>query len=277
MGKILRLKVLLRCKENSYLSLNYFYPLSAALYNLLRFGSPEFSSFLHDIGFKLNGKTYKLFTFALRFEQFKIHDSTIKLLSPFAQLFISSPLIENFIQSFVIGTFESQKIEIVSPAHKTTFLINQVESLPEITFRDEMKFKLLSPMILSTKRIHNGKLKPYYFRHNDDPYELNRIFNDNLRNKYETLTGNKLENKTVSFDWDMDYIKRTELNNKRLTKKQTIKEGTSEETEVIGNLIPFTVKGDADLIKVGYECGFGSMNALGFGYSDLDTNFTNSH
>jgi CRISPR-associated endoribonuclease Cas6 len=261
----LRLKLLLYCEGNSFLSLNYFYPLSAAVYNLLKFGSPEFSSFLHDIGYRLNGKNYKLFTFALRFEQFKIYNSSIKLLSPFVYLNISSPLIEDFIQNFVIGTFESQKIEIASPVSKTTFSINQVESLPEINFREEMKFKLLSPMILSTKKIHNGKLKPYYLRYNDDPDELNRIFNDNLRNKYEVLTGNIPENKTVSFYWDLEFIKRTELKNKRLTRKQTIKEGTPEKTEVIGNLIPFTVKGDIDLIKVGYECGFGEKNSLGFG------------
>ena len=272
----MRLKLLLQCEGNTFLSLNYYYPLSAAVYNLLRFSSPEFSSFLHDIGYKLNGKRFKLFTYALRFEQFKIQNSAIKFLSPNALLFISSPLTEEFIQNFVIGTFESQKIEIVSPNYKTIFSINQVESLPEIIFKDEMKFKLLSPMILSTKQVHKGKLKPYYLRYGDDPDEFNRIFNDNLRNKYEALTEKKPGNKTVSFNWDMDYIKKTELKHKRLTRKQTIKEGTPEETEVVGNLIPFTAKGDIDLIKVGYEVGFGSMNALGFGYADLDTNFTNS-
>lgn len=273
----MRLKISLRCDENSFLTLNYFYPLSAAVYNLLRFGSPEFSSFLHDIGYKLNGKSYKLFNFALRFEHFKIQNSSIKLLSPSAYLLISSPLVDDFIQNFVIGTFESQKIEITSPTTKTIFSINQVESLPGINFQDEMKFELLSPMILSTKKIHNGKLKQYYLRYYDDIDELNRVLNDNLKNKYETATGNNAEDKELLFSWDQAFIKKADSKNKRLTKKQTIKEGTPEETQVIGNLIPFAIKGDIDLIKVGYECGFGEKNSLGFGYTDLDTNFTNSH
>ncbi len=268
MGNLVRLKISLCCAESSLLTLNYFYPLSAAVYNLLRFGSPEFSAFLHDIGYKFNGKSYKLFTFALRFEQFKIYNFSIKLLSPSAYLFISSPLVDDFIQNFVIGTFESQKIEISSNTSKTIFSIIQVESLPGITFNEEMKFNLLSPIILSTKKIYNGKLRQYYLRHNDDIDELNRILNDNLKNKYETVTRNNSGYKKLLFSWNQDYIKKAESKNKRLTKKQTIKEGTPEETEVIGNLIPFTVKGDIDLIKVGYECGFGEKNSLGFGMAE---------
>ncbi len=269
----LRIQLLLRNIRSSLLTANYYYPLSAALYKLLRFGSPEFSSFLHDIGYKLNGKSYKLFTFALRFEKFKMQGDKINLLSPIAQLFISSPLIDEFIQNFVIGTFESQKIEIANSNLKTVFEITQVGSLPEIEYKDEMHFKLLSPLILSTKREHNGKLTPYYFRYNDDINELNRIFNGNLKNKYELISTRGSDDKEVSFEWDNIYIKHLEAKGKRLTKKQTIKEGTPEETEVIGNLIPFTVKGNSDLIRVGYECGFGSMNSLGFGMAD--TNFTN--
>jgi CRISPR-associated endoribonuclease Cas6 len=267
----LRIKLFLQSDSNSFLNFNYFYPLSAAVYKLLKFGSPEFSSFLHDIGYKLNGKSFKLFTFALRFEKFKIQNSSIKLLSTTSYLYISSPLVDDFIQNFVIGTFESQKIEIAASGSKSIYAINQVESMPEIVFKEEMKFKLLSPLILSTKKEHNGKLKPYYLRFNDNPEDLERILNNNLANKYELITGKKSENKSVSFNWDYDYIKKSESKNKKLTKKQTIKQGTSEETEVIGNQIPFTITGDKDLIKVGYECGFGEKNSLGFGMADTDS------
>jgi CRISPR-associated endoribonuclease Cas6 len=269
-GLYLRLKLTLRAPDRAVLMFNYNYPLSAAIYNLLRFGSPEFARFLHDIGYKLNGKSYKLFTFALRFEKFRIQNSSISLLSNYAHLYISSPLIDEFVQNFVIGTFESQKIELAAKDQKTIFEIAGVESLPEIEYKEEMYFKLLAPIILSTKKEHKGRLIPYYFRYNDDLVELNRIFNNNLKNKYELITGSASADKNVSFEWDYNYIKTLEAKGKRLTKKQTIKEGTPEQTEVIGNLIPFTVKGDVDLLKVGYECGFGEKNSLGFGMADTD-------
>lgn len=269
MGTPLRIKLILLNEPNGMISANYFYPLSAIVYKLLKFGSPEFSSFLHDIGYKLNSKTFKLFTFTLRLERFQIQRSRIKLLSNYSYLYISSPLVDEFIQNFVIGTFETQKIELSNKTYKTSFQVSQVESLPEIEFYNKMRFRLQSPMILSTKRESNGKLMPYYYRYNDGFDEMNKVFSNNLKNKNQIITGEKAEDKEVLFKWDAEYIKSLELKGKRATKKQTIKENTPEQTEVIGNLIPFSIEGDVGLIKTGYECGFGNMNSLGFGYADL--------
>ena len=159
----MRIQLLLNSLNSNEITANYFYPLSAAVYKLLRFGSPECSSFLHDIGYKLNGKSYKFFTFSLRFEKFRIYNDKINLLSPGATLFISSPLIDDFIQNFVMGTFESQKIEIASGKRKTEFNIMGVESLPALEIKEEMYFKLLSPFVLSTKREDNGKFLTLVF------------------------------------------------------------------------------------------------------------------
>lgn len=266
----MRLKITLRNKTPGLLPFNYYYPLSAAVYKLLRFGSPEFASFLHDMGYNHYGKKYKLFTFALRFEKYKSEKSFIRLQSDNAYLYITSPLVDKFIQNFVVGTFESQNIEIGVNGSKTVFSISQVESLPEIEFKNEMKFRLLSPMVLSTKREMNSKLMPYYFRCNDDPAEMNRVFANNLKNKFMLLTGNSAEGKEISFEWDTEYIRLVESKGKRTTRKETIKEGTPEQTEVIGNLVPFIVRGDVELIKAGYECGYGEKNSLGFGFAEAD-------
>lgn len=255
--------------NNSFLSANYFYPLSAAVYQVLRFSSPQFSEFLHDIGFNLNGKKYKLFSFALRFEKMKFVNGEIQLLNPDSYLYITSPLIDTFIQDFVAGTFEKQKIEVAASGRKAVFKIRQIESLPEIEIKNEMHLKLLSPIVLSTKKIYNEKLKPYYFRYNDNLEEMNRIFNNNLKNKYELVNNKSSIGKEVRFEWDNNYIDKMALMKKRLTKKQTIKSGTSEQTEIIGNLIPFKVNGDVDLIRTGYETGFGEKNSLGFGLAEL--------
>ena len=125
----MRLSIRLRETSQNILSVNYNYPLAAAIYKLLRFGSEEFAEFLHEIGYKNAGKTYKLFSFALRFDRFKIINEKIKLTEPTVNLIISSPLIDDFIQNFVVGTFEQQKIELFGSGIKSTFVIEQVESL----------------------------------------------------------------------------------------------------------------------------------------------------
>ncbi len=261
----MRVLLKLRAKKDSQLIVNYNYPLSAAIYKFLRFGSKEFSDFLHDIGFKSAGKTYKLFSFALRFDKFKINDQHIHLLEPNASLIISSPLVEQFIQNFIIGTFQEQQIELKQSGIKTIFTVEQIESLPSTFFQDKMKFIMLSPMILSTKQKYNGKLKQYYLRYNDPIDEINHVLNGNLKNKFKLIHDKAYNGKGVKLSWDENYIERMRAKKKRITKKVTIRKGSYLKIDLIGNQLPFEIEGDKDLIKVGYECGFGEKNSLGFG------------
>jgi len=90
----MRLHLKLSAPVNSSLSINYSYSIVSAIYSLLRFGSSEFSSFLHDKGYSYYGRTYKLCSFALRFEKIRIINNMIKSLSPNSFLFITSLMIE---------------------------------------------------------------------------------------------------------------------------------------------------------------------------------------
>jgi len=123
----MRLKLQLAAKDTESISLNYNHSLSAAIYDLLKLGSNEFASFLHEIGYKSNSKTYKPFTFALKFEHTILTGNRLQLKSPVAYLYISSPLIEDFIKNFVIGTFEQQTIEIYSKFTRTKFIIARLK------------------------------------------------------------------------------------------------------------------------------------------------------
>ena len=249
--------------------MNYNYSLSSAIYNLLKFGSPEFSTFLHDIGYEANNKNYKLFSFALRLEEFTIDKDVFILKSANANLYISTPLVETFIQNFIIGTFEMQKLELTGSDSKTVFSIDQVENLPEPQFKEVMKFKLLSPLVLSTKKEINNKLKQYYLRPGDGE-KINEVLSNNLKNKYKLIFNHDIDCDEVTLKWDMDYLKRHD----RITKKVTINENGKYPIDIIGIMAPFILEGNPELIKIGYECGFGEKNSMGFGLAD--TNYTNS-
>jgi CRISPR-associated endoribonuclease Cas6 len=58
---------------------------------------------------------------------------------------------------------------------------------------------------------------------------------------------------------------------RRVTKKITINENGRFPIDVIGIQAPFTIEGDPELIKVGYECGFGEKNSMGFGMAEVST------
>ncbi|MCU7496189.1 MAG: CRISPR-associated endoribonuclease Cas6 [Ignavibacteria bacterium] len=246
------------------LTFNYNYPLAAVIYNFLRIGSDEFSDFLHEKGYRIEGKSYKLFNFALRPQNAIAQRDKYLLRVPNAELIISSPISEEFIQNFVIGTFNNHTFSIEDGNIRTNFRINSVEVIPEPIFTDKMRFTLLSPIVLSTKRETNGKLKQYYFRFYDDIDEINRVLTKNLTNKFR-LIYNKEINGVVRIKWDETYIEKKNSEGKRLTKKVTIHANDQEATDVIGNLLPFEITAPPELIRTGWECGFGEKNSMGFG------------
>jgi len=256
----MRVVLKIESRKNSSIPVNYNYPLSSAIYNLLRLGSSEFSSFLHDIGFKQNNKIYKLFTFALRFENAYIKGNSFILKSPNALLYISSPLIDTFIQTFIIGTFESQSIEIIDKNHNALFQITQVETLPEIKFKDVADFIPYSPIVLSVKRETGNQFRQYYLRP-EDTDEINRVMTNNLLAKYQLINQKTIEGGNVKLEWDKDYLK----THTRLTKKITVNKDENISIDIIGMQAPFTLTGNSELIKVGYDVGFGEKNSMGFG------------
>ena len=57
----------------------------------------------------------------------------------------------------------------------------------------------------------------------------------------------------------------------KIQKLITLKEGKSDETKIKGTLAPFTIRAPRELIEIGYECGFGEKNSMGFGMVKVDT------
>jgi CRISPR-associated endoribonuclease Cas6 len=267
----MRLKILLQCvSKPSVIPINYNYQFSAAIYLLLKFGSPEFSQFLHDNGYKIDNKNFKLFTFAVRLHKYEIlvngnfTGSHFKLISPCIDLIISSPLVDSFIKNFVIGTFEKQKVYITHPEYVTKFIIKGVELIPDPEFTNEMKFRLLNPLVLSTMIEKNGKLIPYYFRLGDEGLVEN--LRQNLIRKYNLLYNKTIDIKEFEFEFDQEHIKKK---NGVVSKLITIGEGSRNESKVKGIMCDFRIKTNPELIKVGYECGFGGKNSMGFGFVEL--------
>lgn len=255
----LKLKLKLISKQNK-IPLNYNYHFSSAIYLLLKYGSKEFSEFLHDYGYQLNGKKFKLFTFSVSFESMKIEETYIALLKPYVYLTISSPMLEPFIKSFVIGSFVNQKMTISYKEECANFIIQQMEALPAKEFTDEVTFRMLSPLVCSKMKLVNGRLSQYYYRYDD--FEIIYGIQNNLIKKYNLIYNKSINPKFFEFEFDKDEIERR---NGRVSKLITISEGKPTETKIKSILCSFRKKTDPELIKVGYECGFGEKNSMGFG------------
>lgn len=261
----MRISLKLRAIDSSLLPINYNYPFSAVVYRLLRFGSPEFSEHLHSIGFRSNGKAYKLFTFSLRFQYSNIVKDFFKLSSPYLTLDVSSPLIDDFIKNVVIGSLKSGKIELFYKGHCTYLSIEQMEDIPMPSLGSTLKFKLESPLVLSTVQMRNNKPTQHFFEYYENINEINRVFNNNLINKYELIYNKKFTGEHLKFAWLNDYIQKRIKNQKSLKRLIKIEKPNIPTINIVANNIPFMLEGSTELMKVGYDSGFGEKNSLGFG------------
>ncbi len=278
----MRLKVNLQAKPNQIIPINYLHFLSSSIYHLLAKANLEFSSSLHQGEHISSSKKFKFFTFSwLQIPKKQILNSTIKVFSPEITWFISSPW-QEFVQYLVNGLLELGSIRV----GKENFPIIQVETLsdsliPSPTLNppsplarpasrseagegegrmrgegeDEYKFLCLSPLVVTTKKEYNGKLAKYYYRPSDDQNEISEKIRQNLINKYVAFYQKESENTDLEILFDQQYIKKPDA--EKLIDYKGIK--------IKAILCPFTAVGSADLIKFGYECGFGELNSAGFG------------
>ncbi len=266
----MRIRLALRPQEKeTVIPLNYQYPLSAAIYKILSSSSSEFSAWLHTRGYLTpDKKPIKLFVFSKLF----IPGARLKrnLLfafnRPTCTLIVSSPMLEDFVQNFVIGLFATQKIDIGSKDVVGRFVIEQVETLPTPAFDGTTKFKCLSPITVSTKKEKYGKLQEHYYRPSEP--ELVEAIRHNLISKYETVYQKQPADSRLEFKLDEEY-RQNKGGDAGLSKLIIIKEGTSAETKIKAFECPFYLTGSRELQQVAWDCGIGQRNSQGLGMIDV--------
>lgn len=263
----MRLKLCLSFSSPSTVLFNYSYQLQNIIYNLIRNSSPEFSDFLHNTGFQEEGRPFKLFTFSkLFFNDGFIGKEGFKEVTS-CNLLFSTPIKKNY-EHLVLGSFAKQGFTInFSANHSVKGIINSVESLEEPELDSAVKFICLSPIAVSTGKKIGDKTVQHYLDYMN-PEERSR-FVGNLRNnllkKYKIVHQKDFTGDSqFEFAFDVDYIiKRKGLIRKNIRFKRDVK--TGKYTHIIGMEAPCTIQADPELIKIGYQCGFGEKNSAGFG------------
>jgi len=252
---------LLPKQQVTKISLNYQYPLSAAIYKILRQASPVYADFLHDQGYAApSGRLMKLFTFSrLSNPGARRRDAILVARGGNWHLQVGSPMLEEFVQNFVLGLFETAEISIGGAGWHAAFQVERVETLPRPEFKERMRFKCLSPISASTMVERDGKLQIAYYRH--DTPGLSEALRKNLLQKYQLVHGRLPENPELAF--------RFEKRDRPRSKLIVIKEGTPEETKRKAFESYFTFTGSTELMRTAWECGLGEENSMGFGMVEV--------
>lgn len=251
----MRLKLILKqTKPNQLIPINYQYALSSFIYSKIQTSDSEYSKWLHENGYQSGSKKFKLFTFSmLNIPERKVEFNKLRILSDSMELTVS--MVSNkTIEHFIIGMFENQKMRIYDQNTEAEFIIRTVEMIPEPEFKSNMTFKTISPVILTKRTIHNEKESMLYMNPADADYAM--YLQNNLSEKFNAFY--KTENRNLKID-SLKIL--SEVKSKLII----IKERSTDETRVRGFVCKFSIEGDAELLKIGYEAGFGKSCSLGFG------------
>ena len=242
-------------KSGFNIPINYNHFLTSVVYKTIGDSSNEYASFLHDEGYssKEVGKKFKLFTYSqLRFSNMEVQGDMINSKTPEVWCYISSPVTQ-FIEHLASGLLDSGDVRI----GKETFHVMKISSVKPPVFTDEMDFLCMSPIVSSTMVQKKGELKTYYYRFDDE--ELSTALLSNLKNKYKLIHGEESKSVDERFNvtFDKDYV---EKKNGRISKLVDFKD-----VRIKGIFAPFTVTGNPELIRLGYQAGFGEKGSMGFG------------
>lgn len=226
------------------LPLDYNYHIQSFLYNHI---SPELGNFLHDHGFELERRKFKMFTFSRLQGKYRIMKDKIKFFSP-VYLTISSPL-NRFISELGNTLLKTDNLRIF----KNRVHVESIKVHPEPEIKDEIKIKMLSPVVVySTLITKDGKKKTYYYSPYED--EFTELIDKNLRKKYEALYRKKPRARKLKI---------------KIVSKPKEKIVKYRGTIIKGWMGTFILNGNRKLLKLSYYSGLGSKNSQGFGMFEV--------
>lgn len=256
----MRLKLTLSCQPYSKLSLNYAYALQAVIYKVLERADPKFSHWLHEKGYDSTGKNFKLFTFSeLRGTRFQTNreQKTICFESNKVEWGVSF-YVDEQIEKFVMGLFQQQRLEVVTPTGRVDFDVQNVEIQQVPQFFETMRFRTKMPIFISEKQ--EGREHAAYLSPTDNNYE--RLFFSNLESKFKVIHGDENQIDFESFNLKI-------LTEPKSRKFDVIKKNLARPISVIGYQFDFEVTAPIEWLRIGYYAGFGGKNSNGFGYCEI--------
>ncbi|AIF69984.1 hypothetical protein PAP_07975 [Palaeococcus pacificus DY20341] len=237
------MRFLIRLKsENSFkIPYNHNHYLQGLIYRRIQRTNPDLSLALH------RPKTPKLFTFSLFMAKKRRQGDGFLIGEEHGFFYFSTPIAE-IAEAFIGGLLQEPEVKLWDER----FYVESVKALSEPHSLSGKTFSTLSPIAVTTLKPSFGRLKHYDLGPDDPKFYEN--LEENLREKYILLYGKKPPE-----DFE---IKVLNAKSKRLQVKPGI-------YQIAWHLV-FKAYGDEDLLKVGYQAGFGEKNSLGFGMVKVD-------
>lgn len=228
-----------KLKEPLKLPIHYHHIVQSAIFNKLE-SNKEYSSFIHNKGYRTSSRTFKLFTFGALQGKYVIEEQNI--------IFLNEVMLE-------IRSIDARMIQILSENIKKSGItyLNQNCIDVHVTLMDkeieeeELTVRMLSPICVYSTDIETGKT---YFYHPSD-MEFSKRVNENFKRKYFAYSG-------VEADSDIQItVKKLHPKDKYVTKYKGF--------YINGWKGEYVLQGKRKYLDFLYQTGLGSKNSQGFG------------
>ena len=259
----MRFNLILRItSQQRVLPINYQYPLHSWVYRVIQQADAEFSRFLHNEGYTLEGRRFKLFTFSqLKGEPYRIFkkEERIGFYGSELQLGVSF-WIPEAAEHFIRGLFTGQQFRLGDKISQVDLEVVRIEALHRPTFNKGMRYRTVTPVVVS-KRVPDRK-HPQYLLPNDKEYAQRLLMN--LQRKAEavglSLTAPTMVSKELAEHWELNLI--SPFRKKGIL----VKQHTPMQNKIIGYIYDFTLTAPPEVQQLAYYAGLGEDNSMGFGY-----------
>ena len=213
------------------LPVNYNYLLQSMIYNLLK-NKEDLSAQLHERGYQLEDKHFKLFTFSLLQGQYKMRGKRIEFLDKVR---------------FEIRTIDQSILFTIAEALSNLVKILNVKIEQKKLTGTSYKIRMISPLVVRSTDADTKKTLYY----NPFDTEFKSRIMENFARKYQAYY-----HKVPTGRFDIEPINFS-LKNKFVTKyKDYLITGWKGE---------FEIRGDAEVLDFLYQVGLGEKNSMGFG------------
>ncbi len=234
----MRLKLSLACSQGAVFTYNYNHFLVEAVNVALHKTRPVLN---------VQSPDANLFTFSqLYFDRYSASREGICCHGGAVYWYISSPRIV-FLESIIKG-FKTMG-EVALGDQK--MVVDDLEIIADPEIDSEMEFSCMSPITVSG---FNSRGAPRFGRIGDSDFP--ELIRQDLVNKYYQIFSVLPLNDDLEIQFNETYIEK---------RKRVSRLIDYYGTKVLGYMVPFTVRGNPELILLGYQLGFGHRNNCGFG------------
>lgn len=187
-----RKQVIFKPPKKCSISFNYQYDVMKSIYYYTTVADEVKGRFLHNEGYRAeSGHVYKLFTYALLFENVEFGEKTIDINeNSTLKLIVSGK--KDIVSLILKGLLHIKKLKI----EDIEFKLSNIEDDKKVNFQEIMLYKALNPIIETT--LDNDKNKVYLSPYQGDYYK-NLAYN--VMRKYELVYNAKYNNQ-IFFDID---------------------------------------------------------------------------